>query len=99
MEYYWYKIIGCCYISFMKTYRDLLVKLQSLSNEQLDNQFIILDNGMIKNNLDLAINEQALFSFKDTDMSSYYDFESDENASEYDCEKIIDKNYPIIQIS
>ena len=32
-------------------------------------------------------------------MEIYYDFETEEDAEEYDAEKILDKNYPIIHLS
>jgi hypothetical protein len=84
----------------MKTYRELLNKLQLLAPEQLDTEIVILNDGMIQEStIDLIVSEEPLFQFNDTNMEIYYDFETEENAEEYDAEKILDKNYPIIHLS
>ena len=84
----------------MKTYRELLNELQSLAPEQLDAEIVILNDGMIQEStIDLIVSEEPLFQFNDTNMEIYYDFETEENAEEYDAKKILDKNYPIIYLS
>ena len=84
----------------MKTYRELLNELQSLAPEQLDAEIVILNDGMIQEfTIDLIVSEEPLFQFNDTNMEIYYDFETEEDAEEYDAEKILDKNYPIIHLS
>ena len=84
----------------METYRELLNKLQLLAPEQLDTEIVILNDGMIQEStIDLIVSEEPLFQFNDTNMDIYYDFETEENAEEYDAEKILDKNYPIIHLS
>lgn len=84
----------------MKTYRDLLLKLNSLSEEQLDNDIIILiqDKILEKNSFDIEVNNLSLYKFYDTDLQEYYDFEDDEISEEYNCEKVFDPEIPIIVI-
>ena len=73
----------------MKTYRELLNELQSLAPEQLDAEIVILNDGMIQEStIDLIVSEEPLFQFNDTNMEIYYDFETEENAEEYDAKKI-----------
>lgn len=83
----------------MKTYRDLLLKLNSFSEEQLDNDIIILiqDKILEKNSFDIEVNNLSLYKFYDTDLQEYYDFE-DEISEEYNCEKVFDPEIPIIVI-
>lgn len=84
----------------MKTYRDLLLKLNSFSEEQLDNDIIILiqDKILEKNSFDIEVNNLSLYKFYDTDLQEYYDFEDDEISEEYNCEKVFDPEIPIIVI-
>lgn len=84
----------------MKSYRDLLLKLNSLSEEQLDNDIIILiqDKILEKNSFDIEVNNLSLYKFYDTDLQEYYDFEDDEISEEYNCEKVFDPEIPIIVI-
>lgn len=84
----------------METYRELLNKLQLLAPEQLDTEIVILNDGMIQEStIDLIVSEEPLFQFNDTNMEIYYDFETEENAEEYDAKKILNINYPIIHLS
>lgn len=83
----------------MNTYRELLEKLNTLTPEQLDNKIFILNQGLIEDKkIELVINEQSLYEFRDTGMEIYYDFEDDDIATEYVCTKILNKNYPIIKL-
>lgn len=84
----------------MKTYRDLLLKLNLLSEEQLDNDIIILiqDKILEKNSFDIEVNNLSLYKFYDTDSQEYFDFEDDKISEEYNCEKVFDPEIPIIVI-
>jgi hypothetical protein len=84
----------------MKTYRDLLLKLNTLSEEQLDNDIIILNDDKIleKNSFYIEVNNLSLYKFYDTDLQEYFDFEDDEISEEYNCEKVFDPEIPIIVI-
>ncbi len=84
----------------MKKYIDLLNELQNLTTEQLDCDIKILSNGeLIKENIEIVVDENPLYVFNDTNMESYHAFETEENTEEYYCEKILEKNYPIILLS
>ena len=83
----------------MKTYRELLNELQSLAPEQLDVEIVILNDGMIQEStIDLIVSEEPLFQFNDTNMEIYYDFETEENAEEYDAKKIAFENEKVLLI-
>lgn len=84
----------------MKTYRDLLLKLNSFSEEQLDNDIIILNDNKIldENSFDIEVNNLSLYKFYDTDLQVYYDFEDEEISDEFVCEKVFESQYPIILI-
>ena len=83
----------------MKTYRDLLNRLNTLTDEQLDSEIVLIENNIIVNNsLELVICDNPLYSFKDTNGESYVDFEDELESEEYACEKLLDKNYPIIKL-
>lgn len=84
----------------MKKYIDLLNELQKLTKEQLYCDIKILSNGeLIDQNIKILVDENPLYIFNDTNMESYHAFETEENAEEYTCEKILEKNYPIIELS
>lgn len=81
----------------MKTYFDLFQKLKTLSSEQLNSNIVIMnDNEMTDKEIDIIISNDSLYQFYDTKLNSYCDFETDENAEEYNSVKLIDKNHPII---
>lgn len=83
----------------MNSYRDLLEVLKKLSVEQLDSKIVILNEGVIDNReIEILINKEALYEFKDSNMETYFDFETHKNAKEYECIKILDKKYPIITL-
>ena len=83
----------------MKTYRDLLNKINTLSDEQLDSDIVLIENNIIINNsLELVINNNPLYCFKDTSGEAYVDFEDELESEEYACEKLLDRNYPIIKL-
>ena len=84
----------------MKKYIDLLNELQKLTTEQLDCEIKILSNGELnEQNIEIVVGENPLYVFNDTNMESYHAFETEENAEEYNCEKILEKYYPIITLS
>lgn len=69
----------------MAKYIDLLNKLNSLTPEQLECEIKILHDGnLVEHNIEVIVDENPLYAFDDTNMRTYYDFESDENAEEYD---------------
>lgn len=69
------------------------------SEEQLDSDIVLLHDGKIEEReIDIDINDESLYLFCDTNMETYVDFESDENASEYNGTKLLESNYPIITI-
>ena len=83
----------------MKTYRDLLNIITTLSDEQLDSEIVLIENNIIVNNsIELVIHNNPLYCFKDTNGEAYVDFEDEIESEEYDCEKLLDKNYPIIKL-
>ena len=84
----------------MKKYNDLLNQLQKLTTEQLNCDIKILSNGNLdEQTIEIVVDENPLYAFNDTNMESYYEFETEENAEEYNCEKILEKHYPIIALS
>ena len=84
----------------MKKYIDLLNELQKLTTEQLDYDIKILSNGELnEQNIEIVVDENPLYIFNDTNMKTYHAFETEENANEYNCEKILEKHYPIIALS
>ncbi len=81
----------------MKTYFDLFEKLKTLSSKQLNSDIVLMcDNQIIDKEIDIIISNESLYQFYDTKLNSYCDFETDENAEEYNSVKLIDKKYPII---
>lgn len=81
----------------MKTYFELFEKLKTLSTNQLNSNIILMsDNQIIDKEIDVVISNDSLYQFYDTDLNSYCDFETDENAEEYDSVKLLDNQYPII---
>ena len=84
----------------MKKYIDLLNELQNLTTEQLECDIKILSNGELnEQTIEIVVDENPLYMFNDTNMESYYAFEIEENAEEYNCEKILEKKYPVIALS
>lgn len=60
----------------------------------------ILSNGELnEQNIEIVVDENPLYIFNDTNMETYHAFETEENANEYNCEKILEKHYPIIALS
>jgi hypothetical protein len=83
----------------MKKYIDLLNELKKLTEEQLNCEIKMLSDGeLIEQNIEIIVDDNPLYCFHDT-MDNYCDFESEENAEEYTCEKILESNYPIILLS
>ena len=84
----------------MKKYIDLLNELQKLSKEQLECDIKLLSNGeLIDQNVEIVVDADPLYLFNDTNLDNYHAFENEENAKEYVCEMILEKNYPIIELS
>lgn len=81
-------------------YVDLLNELQKFTPEQLEFDIKILSNGeLTEQSMEIVIDEKPLYVFNDTNMENYHAFETEENAEEYVCEKILEKFYPIIALS
>lgn len=81
----------------MNTYFELFEKLKTLSIKQLKSNIVLMmDNQIIDKEIDIVISNDSLYQFYDTDLNNYCDFETDENAEEYESVKLIDKHYPII---
>lgn len=83
----------------MKTYKDLLDKLNKLNESQLLTDIVILSDGdIVIKEIQIHVDENPLYEFKDTDNNSYCEFEDSAVASEYISFKIIDANLPILII-
>lgn len=84
----------------MKTYKDLLSVLNALTESQLNSDIVILQDGQLINTdvLDVVVDDNPLYEFKDVDMTTYLDFEDDISASEYNCTKLLDSKYPILKL-
>ena len=84
----------------MKKYIDLLNELQKLSKEQLECDIRLLSDGeLLEQNVKIVVDENPLYLFNDTNLDNYHAFENEENAKGYICEMILEKNYPIIELS
>jgi hypothetical protein len=83
----------------MKTYKDLLIKLLSLDETQLNSDLFVLCEGRkLDIKISIVINEDSLYEFKDTYGNMYLDFEEDKISQDIDCRKVLPENYPIIYI-
>jgi hypothetical protein len=95
--FYPYNIIKTFNFKLMKKYIDFLNELKKLTPEQLECDIKILRNGdLVNENIEIIVDDNPLYVFNDTNMENYYAFETEENAEEYNCEKILNQNYPII---
>lgn len=85
----------------MKTYKELLEKLMTLSPEQLDSEIVVLAdvfNTPMDAILNIEVHDQPLYKFKYTKDDTCFEFEDDENTEDYECEKILNSNYPVIEL-
>ena len=82
----------------MKTYRNLLDKLLTLSNEQLDSNIFIINGQDISSSVEIIIDKNPVYIFTDFNNVNYNDFADEDEASEYNSTKIVDANYPCIKL-
>ena len=66
--------------------------IKTLTESQLNSDIVILQDGQLINTdvLDVVVDDNPLYEFKDVDMTTYLDFEDDISASEYTCSKVLD---------
>lgn len=81
----------------MKTYKELLDKLLTLDECQLNSKIIVIyKNEELLTNFNFKVLKENLCRFKDFDGTFYLTEADDEESKWHNSEIIVEKNYPVI---